>query len=87
VCGDLETSASHVGKIRAVFGDEIMTLQVRPDGNLIVFAFKERHPHIDWDQLDATAPELGRKFGLDFPKYVRRIALNWKLRRWRPAFV
>ena len=87
VCGDLNGCAAHVGKIRTVFGDEIMTLQARPDGNLIVFAFKERRPEIDWGQLQATAVDLKRKFGLDFPRYVRRIALNWKLRRWRPVFV
>jgi spermidine synthase len=87
MCGDLNICAAHVGRMRAVFGDEIMTLQVRPDGNLIVFAFKERRPEIDWEQLEATAVNLKRKFGLDFPRYVRRIALNWKLRRWQPAFV
>jgi len=87
VCGDLHGCAAHVGKIRAVFGDEIMTLQVRPDGNLIVFAFKERRPEIDWEQLEVAAPGLKRKFGLDFPRYIRRIALNRKLRRWQPVFV
>jgi spermidine synthase len=87
VCGDPENSAAHGGKIRAVFGDEIMTLQVIPDGNLIVFAFKERRPQIDWEQLEATAADLARTFGLDFPKYLRRIAINWKLRRWQPAIV
>jgi len=87
MCGDLDSCAAHVGKIRTVFGDDIMTLQARPDGNLIVIAFKERRPEIDWEQLQATAVDLKRKFGLDFPRYVRRIALNWKLRRWRPVFV
>jgi spermidine synthase len=87
VCGDLNGCAAHVGKIRTVFGDEIMTLQVRPGGNLIVFAFKERRPQIDWKQLAATAVDLKRKFGLDFPRYVRRIALNCTSRRWQPAFV
>jgi spermidine synthase len=87
MCGDLDGCAAHVAKIRAVFGDEFMTLQVRPDGNLIVFAFKARPPEIDWEQLAADAVDLKRKFGLDFPRYVRRIALNWKLRRWQPVFV
>jgi spermidine synthase len=87
MCGDLNRCAAHVGKIRAVFGDDIMTLQARPDGNLIVFAFKERHPEIDWEQLEAAATGLKRKFGLDFPRYIRRIALNRKLRRWQPVFV
>jgi spermidine synthase len=86
MCGDLNRCAAHVGMIRAVFGDEIMTLQVRPDGNLIVYAFKGRRPEIDWEQLEVAATELKRKFGLDFPRYTRRIAINWKLRRWQPVF-
>jgi spermidine synthase len=87
MCGALHSCTAHVAKIRAVFGDEIMTLQVRPDGNLIVFAFKARPTEIDWEQLAATAVDLKRTFGLDFPRYVRRIALNWKLRRWQPVFI
>jgi spermidine synthase len=87
VCGEPSCAAAHITKIRAVFGDEFVTLQVRFDGNVIVFAFKERRPEIDWVQLEATAADLKRKFGLDFPRYVRRIALNWTLRRWEPAVV
>ncbi len=85
MCGNLDSCAAHVAKIRTVFGDEFMTLQVRPDGNLIVFAFKRCPPEIDWAQLGAAAVDLKRTFGLDFPRYVRRIALNWKLRRWQPV--
>jgi hypothetical protein len=59
-----------------VFGDEFMTLQVGKDGNVIVFAFKEGRPEIDWEQLEATALDLKRNFGLDFPRFVRRIALG-----------
>jgi spermidine synthase len=87
MCGDITDWAAHLGRLRAVFGDEIMTLQVRPDGNVIVFAFKERHPELDWERLEATAVDLKRKLGMDFPRYLWRIALNWKSRRWQPAFV
>jgi spermidine synthase len=86
ICGDPDHSAEHVGKIRAVFGDDIMTLQVRPDGNVIAFAFKGPRPEIDWEQMEMVATDLKRKFGLDFPRYIRRIAINWKLRRWQPVF-
>jgi spermidine synthase len=86
MCGDPDDWAKHVAKIRTVFGDDIMTLQVRPDGNVIVFAFKERRPEIDWEQLEATAVDLKRRFSLDFPRYVRRIAIDWRLRRWQHVF-
>jgi len=88
MCSDIDRCLAHLAKVRAVFGGEFMTLQVRPNGNLIVFAFKELlRPAIDWERLEATAVDLKRRFGLDFPKYVRRIALDWKLRRWGRAFM
>lgn len=83
MCGDENRWAAHFEKIRTVFGDELMTLQVRPGGNVIVLAFKDRRLEIDWEQLVTTAFTLERKFGLNFPRFLRRIALNWKLRRWQ----
>src|SRR5579872_1090704 len=87
ICGDLNACTAHVDKIRTVFGDEILTLQVRPDGKLIVFAFKEPRPEFNWGQLELVASRLKRQLGLDFPRYLRRIALNRTLRRCQPAFV
>ena len=83
LCGDMDDCAGHVDKIRDVFGDGLMRLQVRPDGNIIVFAFKEHRPQIDWEQMKATAVDLKRRFGLDFPRYLRRIAPDWKLHQWQ----
>jgi spermidine synthase len=82
MCGNRNSCAAHLLKIRAVFEDRCMTLPVRADGHFIVLAFKERRPEIDWEQLEAAAVKLRRQFGLDFPKYVRRMALDWRLRRW-----
>ncbi|HEY0341254.1 MAG TPA: fused MFS/spermidine synthase [Steroidobacteraceae bacterium] len=87
VCGDTSSRAAHIAKIRAVFGDGFMSLQVRQHGNLILLAFKESRPPVDWEGLETTAKALKRTFGLDFPKYVRRIALDWRLRHWREVFV
>jgi spermidine synthase len=86
VCGDLRCRAEHLLKLRVVFGDDFMALQVRADGNLIVFAFKECHPKIDWQHLETTAVDLEGRFDLNFPGFVRRLALDWKLRRWQPQF-
>jgi len=86
VCGDRDSRAAHIVKIRNAFADEFLTLQVRPDGNVIVFAFKERRAEVDWEHLETIAADLKRKFGLDFAKSVRRIALDWKLRRWQHVF-
>ena len=52
LCGDMNGCVAHVAKIRAVFGDGFMTLQVRQFGNIVVLACKERHPP---DRLGALA--------------------------------
>jgi spermidine synthase len=68
LCGDKYRRAAHVLKLRDAFGDECMTLQVGSEGNVIVFAFKERRPEIDWERFAAMAADLKRRFGLDFPR-------------------
>jgi spermidine synthase len=87
MCGGRDDWEAHVAKIRTVFGDDLLMLQGRLDGNVIVFAFKERRPELNWQQLETAATVFRRKLGLDFPRYVRRIALNWKLRRLDPVFI
>jgi spermidine synthase len=82
LCGDPSSSALHLARIRAVFGEEVLTLRVKPDGNLIAIAFKESRPTMDWQRLEAAAVDLKLRFGLNFPRYVRRIGINWKLRSW-----
>jgi spermidine synthase len=83
MCSDINNCAAHLTKIRKVFGDDFMTLQVRPHGNVIVFAFKEPRPAIDWERLAAVAVDLKRRYRLDFPRYARRLAIDRKLRRWQ----
>jgi spermidine synthase len=87
LCSGMINCAAHVTKIRQVFGADFMTLQVRPNGNVIVFAFKERRAETDWERLEAIALDLKRRFALDFPKFVRWMAIDWKLRRWQRVFV
>lgn len=83
LCGDRKNCNAHLSKIYAVFQGNFVTLQVAPDGNVIVLAFKERHSQYDWEKLEATGFSLKRRFSLDFPRYVQRMALDRKLRRWQ----
>ena len=85
LCGETHGRAAHLTKIRSVFGDGVVTLPVRPQGNVIVFAFKERDPEISWEGLSGAAVAMQRRFGLDFPRYVRQITIECKLRRWQPS--
>jgi spermidine synthase len=81
LCGDRSSSAAHLAKLSAVFG-QFVTLPVSGDGNIIVFAINKSSFDIAWPQLEARAIELKRQYDLEFPRFVRRIALHWKLRRW-----
>lgn len=83
LCGNAHARAGHLAKVRNVFG-EYLTLRVRHGGNDIVFAFKDQAPQkLSWEHLAPTALDLRRQFSLDFPKYARRIALEWHRRRGR----
>ncbi len=83
LCGDNDSVATHLGKLRDAFDGELLSLQVRQDGNVIAFGFKECRPDLCWERIEAGAPDLKRRFRLDFPRYARRIALDSKLRAAR----
>lgn len=85
LCGDSHRRAAHLFRLRQVFGEAVVTLQVRPDGNLIALAFKGRRPEIHPHRLHASAEALRRRFGLNFPRFARRIALEAQLRHWQPV--
>ncbi len=87
VCGSAEARAAHLVKLRNAFDDEFLTLRVRENGNVIAFGFKAPRPKRSWSRLEGDALGLKRRFGLDFPRYVRRMALDSQRRRWQPAFV
>jgi spermidine synthase len=86
VCGNPDSRNSHLLKIRQVFGERWLTLPVRPDGNIVIFAFKDEQPAAPFAELAAVAPDLKREFGLDFPNYVQRLARAWQ-RRTQPHAV
>jgi spermidine synthase len=86
VCGETHSRIAHILKIRDAFDDEFLTLRVRPKGNVIVFAFKERRAAVPREQLDGAVADLKRRFRLDFPKYLQLIELDRALRRWQHLF-
>lgn len=87
LCGDRSSVAAHLTKLRDAFEDELLSLQVQNDSNLIVFGFSERRPDLHWERIESGAPELRRRFRLDFPRYARRMARDSKLpeARTRPC--
>lgn len=74
ICGDPHGQAAHMLRVRQVFGDAVLTLPVRADGNVIVLGFKECRPEIRAEHFAARACALQKRFGLDFPRYLRRMS-------------
>jgi spermidine synthase len=80
ICGSPDSRNAHLLRIRQVFGERWLTLPVRPDGSIVLFAFKDERPAAPFTDLATIAPDLKREFGLDFPNYVRRMARAWQRR-------
>ena len=76
ICGDKYSTAAHLSKLREAFDDELLSLQVQNDGNVIVFGFKERRPDLHWERIEAGAADLKQHFRLDFPRYARRMRIQ-----------
>lgn len=73
LCGeDLEVEG-HVARIRGVFGERLISLPAREDGNLIVLGFRGLPEAREGAQLDRHARKLEQQFGLAFPRYVRHM--------------
>jgi spermidine synthase len=85
ICGDKDSVATQLTKLREAFDDDLLSLQVQTDGNLIVFGFKKRRPDLHWEQIEAGAIDLKRHFHLDFPRYAQSMAVDSKLREARVA--
>jgi spermidine synthase len=81
LCGDRPSWPSHLLKLRLVFGEDILRLPGRRDGNVIMLAFKQPRVEPHWKALEVAAHELRLGFGLEFPRFVQRIARDWKRRR------
>jgi spermidine synthase len=85
VCGDGDATAAHLEKLREAFDDQMLTLQVQQDSNVIVFGFRGRRPDLRREQLEVNADDLRQRFRLDFPKYARSIARHSRMRLPRTA--
>jgi len=73
ICGDEPEVESHLARIRGVFGQRLITLPAKEDGNLIVLGFRTEPRVWDGAELDVHARELQERFGLAFPRYVRQM--------------
>lgn len=80
IAGDRDGYGDHLDRLCAVFGDRVLAMSVKDGGNLIAFAFKDEHFEPRWTQLRSVAPEMQRRFGLDFPRFVQLLESGQKRR-------
>jgi spermidine synthase len=73
IYGDAYERACHFTRIRDVFGKRVIALPVREDGNLIVLAFRTDAGVRNWARRVRLARALEERFGLNFPRYVRKM--------------
>jgi spermidine synthase len=71
--GDTDERAFQFARIRGVFGKRVIALPVREDGNLIVLAFRTDGAVRNWARRERLALALEERFGLNFPRYVRKM--------------
>jgi spermidine synthase len=74
LCGDARSRAAHLAKLGATFDAEVLSLRMKPRGNIIALAFRDGRPKHTGAQLERRAVALKRALGLDLTGYARRFA-------------
>ena len=69
----------YLQRIEVAFGECVVCLNAREDGNVIVFALKGGPRAIEWEELKRCAFRLEAKLGLPFVRYVAGLR---KMNRW-----
>jgi spermidine synthase len=82
--GDAHERAGQFARIRRAFGKRVIALPVREDGNLIVMAFRTDAAVRNWARRERLAQALEERFGLNFPRYVRKMTRSPKVTALRP---
>jgi spermidine synthase len=73
ICGEDMEIESHLARIRGVFGDRLISLPAKEDGNLIVLGFRTGPRAWNGFELDKHARKLEERFGLAFPRFARQM--------------
>jgi spermidine synthase len=71
--GDTRERADQFARIRGVFGKRVIALPVREDNNLIALAFRSDTAVRNWARREHLAYALKERFGLNFPRFVRKM--------------
>lgn len=80
IAGEKSGYGHHLEQIREVFGDNVIAMSVKDDGNYIVFGFKNADFEPRWTFLKSLAQKLQARLGLDFPRFAQQLERGHKLR-------
>ena len=78
--GKKEERIAQLDLLRTVFGDNIVVMPDKEDGNLVVFVFRDPAFEPRWRWMAAEAPAMKARFGLDFPRFAKKLERSRKLR-------
>lgn len=78
--GRKEERVAQLDLIRAAFGDNIVVMPDKEDGNLVVFVFRDAAFEPRWRWMAAEAPAMKARYGLDFPRFAKKLERSRKLR-------
>jgi len=73
LAGSTEEREMHLAMIGHAFDDNYLVLPVREGGNQIIVAFRDRQFEPRWKWIESQAPVLGKRYGLDFPFFVKKL--------------
>lgn len=79
LAGQREERIAHLGMIREVFADNVLVLPIQDDGNHVAFAFRDPTFEPRWRWIESQAKALGSRYGLDFPKFAKKLERSRKL--------
>lgn len=78
--GGKEERVAQLELIRAAFGDNVVLLPDKEDGNLVVFVFRDPNFEPRWRWMASEAPAMKARYGLDFPRFAKKLERSRKLR-------
>ncbi len=78
--GEKSERLAQLDCIRAAFGDNMVLLPDKTDGNLVVFVFRDPNFEPRWRWMAAEAPALKARLGLDYPRFAQKLERSRKLR-------
>jgi spermidine synthase len=80
LAGKREERVERLDLVRAAFGDNILLLPDKDDGNLVAFAFRDANFEPRWRWMAGESRALQSRYGLDYPRFAAKLERSRKLR-------